>query len=320
MGDLRDYLRVNGLALSNEILEGEPELHTLVDGIDATLIDLAAVELGEVELVRIANSLVDQTFAARQVEPATLNLMRGAFGLRAQRVAAIHSAGRLGWLRETGTKVRLLRSVETSLLGLREQWDNIALPIDPGLIDALLTWSWGLPDVEMAVSEAYRDEAPSREVFAETLTRWIEGVSIVDMATAAGLDVNDMLGVHTKVLTYALQVNIEQAVSLLARYLDANDREISQAVVDFPEYLRFGVSTPAARLLLAGGVRHRRAAVALGRSVEFMFVDFTEPGQVFVMAQQLLASPERWLAGLGRLVLENTIADVDGVVAKIQQG
>jgi hypothetical protein len=245
--------------------------------------------------------------------------MRGVFELRAQRIAAIYQSGRLGWLRETGTRVRLLDSVEHSLLRLRENWDDIVSPTDPELIEALLAWAWTQPDVMRNVSVAYRENPPSREVFKEILTSWIEGAPIVDISTDAGLDVNDMLEVHTRVLTYALHVNIEQAISLLTKFLETDGRSIAQAVTEFPEYLRFGVSTPAARALLAGGVRHRRAAVELGRSAELREGGTDDHRQIFLIAQQLLTNTGRWLPSLGRLVLENTIADVSDVVARFQQ-
>ena len=61
--------------LSNEILEAIPELHTLVDGVDATLVDLAAEEVGEELLARIARDIARETFAAHQAtSPASVRL------------------------------------------------------------------------------------------------------------------------------------------------------------------------------------------------------------------------------------------------------
>jgi hypothetical protein len=152
IGRLRNALRQQNVTLTNEILEGVTQLHTLIDGIDATLIDLVVEELGEDELVRIAGDLSGQTFAARQAELDSLALMREVFELRARRMVAIRAAGRLGWIRETGTRTRMLDSVELSLLPLRETWDDITTPTDPELIDALLTWAWDLPEMKEAVA------------------------------------------------------------------------------------------------------------------------------------------------------------------------
>jgi helicase len=86
-------------------------------------------------------------------------------------------------------------------------------------------------------------------------------------------------------------------------------RPISTSVLEFPEHLRFGVPTPAARVL-AGSIRHRRAAVALGVTPELGGESADDRAEILTHARDLLADTERWLPLLGRLVLDNTIADL----------
>lgn len=310
MGRLRSALSRGGITLTNERLEATTALHTLLDGIDATLIDLATEELGEDELVRIAGDLSSQTFAARQAEPEITGLMKQVFELRAQRIAGIRAAGRLGWIRETGTRARMLGSVESTLLPMRERWDDVEAATAPDLIEPLLAWAWELPDVAEAVSDAYREAPPTRLQFAEILAAWIGGQPLVEIARRAAIDIDAMLGVHARVISYVLQVALEQGVGLLRRLLEASEKEISQAVIDFPEHLRFGVPTPAARVLAAGGVRHRRAAVVLGQSPELVDQTASAREEIFAIARGLLEDRERWLPGMGRLVLENTVLDL----------
>jgi len=313
IGRLQSALSQQSITLTNDILEGTTALHTLIDGIDATLIDLAAEELGEDELVRIAGELSTQTFAARQTKADTTALMRQVFELRAQRVAAIKGAGRLSWIRETGTRARMLESVESNLLPMRERWDDIEVANDSKLAEALLAWAWDLPEVTEAIKEAFRDAPPSRADFAQTLKAWINGLPLIELARQADIVIDTMLGVHARVISYVLQVAIEQAVGLLEKLLQASDRELSQAVIDFPEHLRFGVPTRAARVLSAGGVRHRRAAVALGLSPELAASAADDRAAVFSTARRLLEDQERWLPTMGRLVLENTLVDLASV-------
>lgn len=308
MRRLQSALNQHNLTLTNDILEGETALHTLIDGIDSTLIDLAAEELGEDELVRIAGDLSSQTFAARQAEPDTTDLMKQVFELRAQRVSEIKEAGRLVWIRETGTSARMLESVETKLLPMRERWDDIEAPTDPELAEALLAWAWDLPEMAEAVKEVYRGVPPVRSEFIRVLEGWIDGQPLIELARRAGIDIDAMLGVHARVISYVLQVAVEQGVGLLKKLLEAGDRELAQAVVDFPEHLRFGVPTAAAKVLAAGGVRHRRAAVALGRSPELGTL--VDRAAVFSTARHLLDDREQWLPAMGRLVLENTLEDL----------
>jgi hypothetical protein len=123
-------LQQQNLTLTNDLLERSAVLHPLIDGVDATLIDLAAEELGEAELRQIAGNLAEQTYAAQQARDDTTALMRQVFELRADRIIGIRAAGRLSWVRETGTRARMLDSVEASLLPARDSWNNIATPTD----------------------------------------------------------------------------------------------------------------------------------------------------------------------------------------------
>lgn len=309
MERLRVALHRQQAALTNEALEATDVLHTLIDGIDATLIDLATEELGEEDLVRMAAELASETFAARQASIETEQLMRQVFALRARRIFGIQEAGRLGWIRETGTRARLLQSVEEGLLPLRERWDDVARADDPELRDALLKWAWELPEVERAVREAFGGAPPSREDFGGLLEAWIDGRPFIDIAEAAGLDIDELLGLHTRLTTYVLQSAIEQGVGLLARFCAERGQEISPAVAAFPDHLRFGVPTAAARVL-AGGIRHRRAAVELGRSPELARIEGADRKAVFETALRLLGDGDRWLPRLGRLVLENSTRDL----------
>jgi helicase len=319
MDRLRRGLSQQNITLTNEVLEGETALHTLIDGIDATLIDLAADELGEGELVRIAAELSGQTFAARQADPDTMALMREVFELRARRVAGVKTAGRLSWIRETGTRARMLESVESTLLPMRGSWDDIQTPTDPQLVETLLVWAWELPDMKEAIGEAYRGNAPSRSDFAALLCAWLDGQPLVEIAQTVKLEIDILLGVHSKVLSYVLQVSVEHAVALLKRILEARGLGISQSVIDFPEHLRFGVPSRAARVL-ASGIRHRRAAVTLGRATELATSGADDPDTIFAKARQLIDDQERWLPVLGSLVFQNTVEDLKGATTLDDSG
>ena len=66
--ELGTRLALENRALTNSALEQTPDLFELVDGIDATLVDLAAMEIGEEALIAAAMLVVDQTFAAQRAK------------------------------------------------------------------------------------------------------------------------------------------------------------------------------------------------------------------------------------------------------------
>ena len=313
---LRMALARQNVVLDNSVLEASPALYSLVDGIDATLIDLAVEEIGEEDLIRTAVQLADQTFASRQVDADSTNLLKRVFELRARRVAGIRSAGRLGWIRETGTRVRMLDAVEVGLLPRRAAWDDVTDPIDSTIVGAVLEWAWLQRDLQSAVRKAYRlDNAADinsvRDSFFEIVSLWLSGSRFSEMAERASLTMDRLLGVQTGVVTFTLQTIIEQGIALLAKFIESRESAISQAVAQFPDHLRFGVPTTPALVLAAGGVRHRRAAVELGAALVSAGIAGDDRIAVFSAARRSLRMHrDAWTARLGVLVAKNTLRDV----------
>lgn len=313
---LQRVIVVNKIALSNAFLESESALYPLIDGVDATLIDLATEEIGEEELVQMAIQLADETYASRQATmPESKKLLQDVFELRARRVAAIRAAGRLDWIRGTGTRARMIDSVESGLLPLRDAWDDITDPTDPTLVRAILDWAWTQRDLQRAVREAYRlkDDANTESVrqrFYDLVSSWLTGRPFIEIAAGANLPMDDVLGIQTRAVTFVLQTLVEQAVPILERLLLSQGRTMAEALSHFPEHLRFGVPTAGARVLAARGVRHRRAAVALGNVLARRAFP-EDRAALFAFARQLIEDErEEWRARLGHLVFERTLLDL----------
>jgi len=311
-----NQLVIQNITLTNELLEQSPDVHTLIDGIDATLVDLAATEIGEDELHRLANNLAEQTFSVRQTDEASKQFLRNVFSLRAQRVAAIRAGGRIEWIRETGARTRMMDPVETGLLPLRPTWDDVVDPLDPSLVDPILSWAWNQSELQKEVRKAYRlgndgDIDSRRESFFSAVRLWLSGANFTQIAEGANLTVDDMLGIHSQVLTFAMQTIVEQALALLEKLLLSRNQMLAQAVLQFPEHLRFGVPTAAGRILAASGIRHRRAFVALGNDSIFGRLQLDDKNRVRAIAKQRIETDrEYWLEQLGSLVLKNTIYDL----------
>jgi helicase len=323
--NLRNALAAQNLTLTNPILEGEPELHTLVDGVDATLIDLATEEIGEDALVAQAVHLADQTFASLQADSVSKQLLQNVFELRARRVVGIRAAGRLGWIRETGARARILDAVESGLLPRRATWDDLSDPIDSDFVGLVLDWAWSQGDLQEAVREAYRledkaDTDPVRQSFVDTVNSWLAGARFQEMAVQSTRPLDDLLGVHARVVAFVLQTLVEQGVALLAKLLESQERTLAPAVLQFPEHLRFGVPTAVARVLAAGGVRHRSAAVELGMALVGVGVTGEDRMATFSAARRsILAHRDAWTARLGSLVVENTIWDLSSVIGDAEE-
>lgn len=317
---LRSALTLQNVTLTNQLLEGEPLLYTLVDGVDATLIDLATEEIGEDALVAEAIRLAEQTFASRQTDPESQQLLQNVFELRARRVVEVRAAGRLAWIRETGARVRLLDAVETELLPFRQTWDDIQDPLDAAFVSLILDWAWTKADIQEAIRDVYRlddnaETGPVRTTFMNATKAWLAGSRFHEIATRSTLQMDDLLGVHAQVISFVLQTLVEQGVALLAKLIESQGHTLAPAVHQFPEHLRFGVPTAPARVLAAGGVRHRSASVELGNAFVRAGVTGEDQMATFRAAREtLIAYRDVWIGHLGELVVENTLRDLTGMI------
>ena len=234
---LSRVLAQRGIVLTNEILESNTIVHPMIDGVDSTLIDLIAEEVGVDVFVAHARQLADGTFAARQLPPEQADLLRSVFELRARRLIALRDTGELTWLRETGARVRLLKSVEENLLPARERWEDPIDALDDRLRMMILGWAWTHRELRNDLVQTFQPEGDDPELakatFLEIVRRWMSGASFVETSPALHVDVNDLLAIHSRTIAFTLQTLVEQGLSLLARRLQAQGVEIAEGALRF---------------------------------------------------------------------------------------
>lgn len=316
--NLESFLRTHTIALDNQFLEIQTASHPLIDGVDATLIELIAEEIGDAEFLRLAADLSDHTFAAHQLPAGSAVTLRRVFELRAQRLIALRADGKIAWLQETGAKVRLLEFVEQGLLPRRVDW---ASPVDPAsdeLLSTFLEWAWQDKELKSEVHVAFRlddgqDPESVKLKFFEIIRQWVRGATFAEITRSTQMEVDDILGIHNRVVAYSMQTLVEQGVSLLGRLLLERGIEVSEGVPAFVEHLKFGVSSHYGVLLANGGVRHRKAYVALGNAIQAL-VPPVEPASAKEVALRSLENhSDGWRVALGELVYLNTLKDVGSV-------
>jgi len=309
--ELESALARSGRSLTNNLLEGVPALLSLVDGVDASLLELIHEEIGDEEFRAIAERVYQSTFAVRRATGAQAGLLLTVFRMRADRLVALRSSGRLDWVRESGGRPRIVDSIIDDLIPSFDGWADGGSDEEGRLIEALLNWSMRQPGFRVGVDAAF-DKSEIGDVSASLVAlirAWVTGKPYVEMAAASGLAMDHCLRVHAQVVLNDFATLVEQAVAVIRRYSDEAQFPLSDAVLTFPERLRFGVASSGARFLMASGVRHRSAAVALGAaaSMEQISDPFTTPRDV---ARALLADRRYWEAVLGSLVYARTRRDV----------
>ncbi len=297
--------------LNNDALEGTPQLLSLVDGVDAALIELIREELGDEEFLAIAASLAEETFAAQQADGPQHDLLTEVFRMRAGRLLGMRSSGRLHWAQATGGRPRLVDSIIDNLYPRYSNWLVVESPLDEALLDTMLQWSFEQASFADIVDSAFRqtDVADPRAALRLLIKAWLEGITHVEMAERVGLTVDQLLRIHTRVVLFDFVTLVEQAIAVLGHYIAQQGNALSNAAAAFPDHLRYGVPNIIARNLMAQGMRHRRAAVELA-----VIPDFAENVNIMVplesIARGILEDSDTWSSRLGTLIYQRTVFDV----------
>jgi len=217
---LRQEIAHQNTVVTNQNLEKNPLFHTLIDGIDGALLDLAAEEIGGEALVELALGVAERTFALQRADMNSRETLRLVFSLRAKRIAEIRESGRLAWIRDTGAKPRLLDAVVNDLQPHILDFNEGRVSIRD-LVRPFVEWAWAFGELEQPIARALRDRLPASLVEALTnyTTRWISGEPFRDIAATLGWTVDQTLAIHTSTVSYTLQTAVEQGVALLEKSL-----------------------------------------------------------------------------------------------------
>lgn len=302
--------------IENSLLEQIPEFQSLIDGVDSVLIDLAVEELGEEEFKEMAVSLAEHTFAAQTGDASSKNLLNTIFSLRAERVLTIKDQARLGWIRETGAKVRLIDLVERELLPAYEDWGDVSDPLNEVFLEKILSFAWARDEIQTAFTVSFGIEKEAftgneKRRFIRFVTSWLKGNTFQKMALEAELKVDRALGAYTNLISYELQTLVEQSIALLEKMVESRLDLLPSAVTDFSDHLRYGVATNIGRMLATHGITHRRAYVTLGDAMENYYFGSTNRKFMFLEARKVMESDRLgWNEILGKLMLERTFSDL----------
>jgi len=198
---ITNALAVNNLPLTNDLMESSPAFYSLIDGVDATLIELAAEEVGEDELMEMAMQIADQTFASAQNEGSNKNVLRDVFSLRTTRILALRSNGKLDWVRETGARVRLIAAVEDVLFPLAD-WEKVSEGDLGILLSTILGWAVTLDEMQIAIRNAFDleksvDVTSYVSTFEQIVWEWVQGSRFIGISTKLQIPMDDLLRIYT---------------------------------------------------------------------------------------------------------------------------
>ena len=310
---LPEYLFNNQiLDVTNKELEEHWYFFSLVDGIDSVLVDLISEEMGIEEFRNLALSVARETFAAKHALPDEISRLCDLILLRSERLMYIKDMRGIGWVKGH-VRPRLNDFLD---VGVRSYfgWATLSHPGDYVFISYLVKQFFLVPGFEERVKSIVPDRIQidgfELSVFVvEMVFSWVSGLSFLETSEKLSLDMDLLLRLHKSITENLFSEFVEQIICYARMLHEVGELEVSDIVLDFPSFLRFGVPVEEARYLLANGLRHRRAAVELG--MDQVMRSRAVVDEVWSVAWDLLQDEDRWRDRLGAMVYERTVEDVE---------
>lgn len=310
---LMDQLSTTSTKLTNVLLENSPALFPLIDAVDSALIELISEEIGIEDFKEMANSIISNTFADTKASDREKSLLRETFHLRAQRLMDLRVDRGSGVLAVRSVSPRLVEDVLDNLIPKFDSWTDIKTPLNEAFINSLVVWALDVPGFREVFQKAAGHPVQDSDAafLSKVVAGWIAGDTFFEISSELKIDVDRLLQIHSRVILYEFKSLVEQAVVIVQEKFQSEGKSLSQAVVNLPDYLRFGVPNVLARELMMCGLRHRQAAVKLSQDLqaEPVAVHHSPSKAAFLMLRE---EDSMWRETLGDFVYERSIADLEG--------
>jgi superfamily II DNA/RNA helicase len=309
--NLLQYVTQEGLAVSNEVLASFPELFGLTDAIDQTLIELAAEEVEQGELVSAAEKLAESTYAYPQLRDDEKKFAREVFALRAEFIDAESSTKR-AQVRATGVPLRFMNLAVTEVNFDQVDWSKEVVAHDRQWIGNIVDLCRQMPDFEHQIEKLNLvlqggSFQVDRGFLVDLIQGWVSGLTYPEIAflLTPNVSIDELLFVLTRVSFNFLLV-CDRIIALAHKALEAEGRDLSESIRLWPDNFRHGVPDPTALTFRNRGVRHRRMAVAL---VEAGLTGSNRQ-ELNVALDYVTANADYLVESFGPLIYQNTLEDL----------
>jgi len=269
------------LTLTNEILEAQDEkFKELIDVIDISIIDMLGEEINPDELQQTIQNLINETFAKFQSDDSEIKTLNNLINLRGERIKPLFVSNEFKYIKQSGSTIRGYNEIKDNLDLNNSIWEELTDPTNGKwlkfLIDDKIS---NLSVVKYKLAE-FNKRNKTKLTFKEIKTaiklwiegNWFENISVVcqnDIDTSLRL-INSFIGYQIQSVAASIIRNIEM------RFEEDKDKIISQTILNFPQYLLYGVKTPLQLDLIEIGFSDRTGIIELSKLLTERKFEYSE--------------------------------------------
>jgi helicase len=272
------------LTLSNEILETQDEeFNELIDTIDISIIDLLSEEIKSEELQQTIQNLINETFAIFQSNETEIKTLNDLVNLRGEKIRPFIENNEFKYIKQSGSTIRLYNEILNKLELDNPIWQELKDPISDDWLKLLIDnkiATFSIIKNKLKEFNTINRTALTFEEIKLSIKLWINGNWFQSISEVCGNDiditlrlVNSFLGYHIHSVSVSIIRNIEMR-------LKENEKDISTTVLNFPQYLLYGLKTPLQLDLVEIGFNERIGIIELSNLINERNYTYNELSQL----------------------------------------
>lgn len=258
------------LTLTNEILEAQDEeFKELIDSIDISIIDLLAEEISPDEIQQTIQSLINETFAKFQSNDLEVSTLNSLINLRGEKIKPYIENKEFKYIKQSGSTIRRYIEIKNNLDLDNKFWQELIDPTDDKWLKFLLDDKISnLSVIAFKLSEFNKKnklELTFKEI-KKVIKLWIDGNWFEKISEVCSNNIDISLRLVNSLIGYEIQSAVSSIIrNVEMRFEEDGDKIISQAVLNFPQYLLYGLKTPLQIDLIEIGFSDRIGIIELSK-------------------------------------------------------
>jgi len=273
------------LTLTNEILEAQDEeFKELIDAIDISIIDLLSEEINPDDLQQTVQNLINETFAKFQSDESELKTLNNLISLRGERIKPLLESNEFKYIKQSGSTIRGYNEFKDNLDLYNPIWQDLDDPTNEAWLSFLVDEKISIQSVIKYKLSEFNRRNRTILTFKEiksAIKLWIEGYWFESISEVCQNDIDITLRLVNSFIGYQIQSIATSIIrNVEMRFDESEDLIISQTVLNFPQYLLYGVKTPLQLALIEVGFSDRIGIIELSNLI-------SESGFEYLEIQQL---------------------------------
>lgn len=279
ISDITEVLKVKGIELTNEILDGQnEEFLQWLDSIDISLIDLLSEDIKPEELTQVVSSMLSNTLSYHQASDDEKETQEAIFQLRAEKIRTFIEKGTFMEVRKSGTSLRSFQTISEIFDFEHDIWTkDFNSPLNEDWMNYLII-NGLLPSDEFqnALSQfnswtMKKGNELSNTDIITAIKLWMKGKWYGQIAEILNTEVYKVLRLINSLLTYNLQTLASSVIRIkLAKNKDYKPNPI---ILNWPLFLQYGIDSELKLTLYQLGLTDRLSVLHLSKVLQKLQVE-----------------------------------------------